>query len=161
MSFKSHQTHIQNHPKTQTIHKNNTNTIHNNTQKSKPISELSQQREPTNLFLHIPLPSRESGREKPRQPIELGGLDAGRPNLRVFVAEKHMAIVAIDRPPQWALPEFRPKEPELRSVSDAIEAAEKPLVLEAPGGASDLRIRIRVEKEAVSVNWGRRRWVHE
>ena len=81
--------------------------------------------------------------------------------MRVLVAEKHMAIVVIDRPPKWTLPEFRPKEPELRSVSGAIEAAEKPLVLEAPGGASDLRIGIRVEKEAVSVDWGRRRWVLE
>ena len=81
--------------------------------------------------------------------------------MRVLVAEKHMAIIGLDRPHQLALPEFGPKEPEIGRVAGAVEAAEKPFVLEAPGGASDLGIGIMVEKEAVSVDWRRRRWVHE
>ena len=53
------------------------------------------------LFLHITLPRRHDGREKPRQPIELGGLDPGRPKGGLFVAQEDMSLVELYGPGEF------------------------------------------------------------
>lgn len=96
-------------------------------------------------FPHIRPPSRDGSREQPGQAIELGGLDARRPDLGVLVAEEDMAVVGLNGADEGTGSEVGTGEAELSVAAAPTVVGEQDLVLEAAGSASDARIGVGEE----------------
>lgn len=96
------------------------------------------------MSVHEGLARRKSRGKKPRQAIKLRRLNPGRPHIRVLIAQKHMALVIINRPHKRSLAEIRPGEAEVERLG-----GKKGVVLEAvaPGGGG-------VDEVAVGVGDG-------
>lgn len=94
----------------------------------------------------------QSGGEQTRKAIELRRLNAGRPDLRVLVAEEDVAVVELDGADERGLPEIGTGESIVGFVKNgSIVCPEKAVVLEASGSAADLGA---VEEVAVGVGDG-------
>lgn len=110
-------------------------------------------------FPHVRPPSGDGSREQPGQAIELGGLDARRPDLGVLVAEEDVAVVGLNGADEGTGSEVGTGEAELGVAATPTVIGEQDLALEAPGSASDVGIGV-VGEEAVervgAGDWGGR-----
>lgn len=105
------------------------------------------------LSVHARVSGSQGGGEQPWEAIELRRLNAGRPDLRVLVAEEDVAVVELDGADERRLPEIWPGESIVRFVEEGsiVGPAEKAVVLEASRSAADLGA---VEEVAVGVGDG-------
>ncbi|GMN35879.1 hypothetical protein TIFTF001_005592 [Ficus carica] len=88
-----------------------------------------------------PHPAELPGGEEAGEAVELGGLDARRPDAGVLVAEEDLAVVELDGANELlGRPEIRPGEPELQVAAAApARLAAAAIVLETSGGGGSLR----------------------